>query len=108
MIRTAQRAAPLRAAFPVPGPTSAAAAPCVLLRAAAARPAQVLRELPASLVRAAERSVRQRCARLCFQEFNEYQVGLRLHHRVGHSRVPLGCRAGVATRPAGLTWAGGH
>ena len=27
-----------------------------------------------SMIRGAERSVRQRCARLCFQEFHEYQV----------------------------------
>lgn len=26
------------------------------------------------MIRGAERSVRQRCARLCFQEFHEYQV----------------------------------
>ena len=35
---------------------------------------QVLRELPVSMIRGAERSVRQRCARLCFQEFHEYQA----------------------------------
>ncbi|KAK9840832.1 hypothetical protein WJX81_007756 [Elliptochloris bilobata] len=53
---------------------------CSLLRrvpgnraSAYAVPQQVLRELPVSMVRAAERSVRQRCARLCFQEFHEYQ-----------------------------------